>query len=112
MMTINGTTYMTMDEALARVRALPLVMGERTFRARVRLSRQYIGHRNQMLMTEAHIARFLETLAPTPDQPKAPKCPSPSNGAETSGTSRVASGASVTARALALARARTPNSSE
>lgn len=64
MITLADTTFLTVEECLDRLRAIPLTMSERTFRQRIRASGSYIEHRGQLLLTEADLAAVLDSLRP------------------------------------------------
>ncbi len=98
-MQLAGTTYLTVPEALDMVRGLGLCIDERTFRRFIRKSGAYLEHRRQIVLTEADLARVLEAMR---ERPAA--CPSSSSAAARSGTSGVPSAATVTMKALELAR--------
>jgi hypothetical protein len=113
MITIDGEVYHTIPEAMDRLAPLGLLMSEREFRRRVRISGAYLEHRRQLLLTEPDIKAVLETLRPSSPQPRARRtrpCPSSSSAAaaRNTGTSRVPSADSVVSRARALARKPTP----
>jgi hypothetical protein len=123
MITVNGKTYFTIAESMERLTGLGLELSERTFRQRVRLSGAYLEHRKQLFLTEADLEAVIATFragaalpAPRKSTPRprtAAPCPSSSSAARArkTSTSRVPSAASVTSRALALARASTPKRS-